>query len=59
MATYTLKELITEYRIPLDVKKPKWYGDYFFRAQTVNRNGTVTGTKRSLQEAESMSVLRW
>lgn len=51
MTTYTLKELITEYGLPLDVKKPKWYGDYFFRAETVNRNGTVAGTiiKRGLQ----------
>ena len=44
MATYTLKELITEYGLPLDVKKPRWYGDYFFRAENVHRDGTVSGT---------------
>lgn len=43
MATYTLKDLITEYGLPLDVKKPWWYGDYFFRAETMNRT-TVSGT---------------
>lgn len=65
MTTNTLKELITEYGVPLEVKKPKWYGDYFFRAETVNRNGTVTGTiiqggleheNKSFSESEIMEL---
>jgi len=44
MATYTLKDLITEYGLPLDVKKPRWYGDYFFRAENLKRDGSVSGT---------------
>ena len=43
MATYTLKELISEYGLPLDVKKPRWYGSYFFRAESINQSGTVSG----------------
>ena len=66
MVTRTLKELIFEYGVPLDVKKPKWYGDYFFRAKTVNLNGTVTGTiiksgleheNKSFSESEIMELI--
>lgn len=66
MSTQTLKELIIEYGVPLDVKKPKWYGDYFFRAKTVNCNGTVTGTiiksgfeheNKSFSESEIMELI--
>lgn len=58
MATYTLKDLITEYGLPLDVKKPRWYGDYFFRAETMNRT-TVSGTiflKGEEHETKSFSL---
>lgn len=58
MATYTLKDLITEYGLPLDVKKPRWYGDYFFRAETLNRT-TVSGTiflKGEEHETKSFSL---
>lgn len=66
MSTQTLKKLITEYGVPLDVKKPKWYGDYFFCAQTLHRNGTVTGTiiksgleheSKSFSETEIMELI--
>ena len=66
MAAKTLNELITEYGVPLEVKKPKWYGDYFFRAETVNRNGTVTGSiikggleheTKSFSESEIMELI--
>ena len=43
MATQTLNELITEYGLPLDVKKPDWSDDYFFRAEIVE-DTLVLGT---------------
>ena len=43
MANSTLKDLITEYGLPLNVRKPRWFGDYYFRAEKMNST-TVSGT---------------
>ena len=39
----TLKELIDQYGLPLQVKRPAWYGTYHFRAEKLNPNGTASG----------------
>lgn len=44
MDEYTLRELITEYGVPLNVKKPWWFGDYYFRAEFLFQSGLVKGT---------------
>ncbi len=40
----TLKELVDQFGLPLLVKKPRWYGEYYFKAEEINSNGTVSGT---------------
>jgi hypothetical protein len=44
MDEHTLRELITEYGIPLNVKKPWWFGNYYFRAEFLFQSGLVKGT---------------
>ena len=62
----TLKELITEYGLPLDVKKSWWFGDYYFRAEKLQRTGMISGTvykdgekyeSKSFSQSEIMQLL--
>ncbi len=43
MKTGTIKELIKQHGLPLDIKKTWWYGDYYFHAEKINRSGEVSG----------------
>ena len=66
MSTTSLKELINNYGLPLDVKKSWWFGDYYFRAEKLQRTGMVSGTvykdgekyeSKSFSQSEIMQLL--
>ena len=43
MESGSLKDLVSKYGLPLDVKKAWWYEDYYFHAEKIEQTGGVTG----------------